>query len=150
MYSKELPDIKANILLVEDDESDAFAVKSVLESKYTVHLAVDSAEALRQMYLHPIDVIMLDINLGDKSLSGFQLIDYIRMLGKFDKVKIIAMTGKSLSTMEENTSFVKFDSYLYKPITKEGIVKAIEDALLLRTGEPDPDNDDIDRNLKKI
>lgn len=147
MYSKDLPDIKANILLVEDDETDAFAVKSVLEHKYSVFLAVDSAEALRQLYLHPIDVIMLDINLGDKSLSGFQLIDYVRMLGKFDKVKIIAMTGRSLATMQENSSFVKFDSYLYKPITKEGIIKAIEDALLLRTGEPDKKDENIDRSL---
>ena len=150
MYSKDLPDIKANILLVEDDETDAFAVCSILESKYTIHLAVDSAEALRQMYLHPIDVIMLDINLGDQSLSGFQLIDYIRMLGKFDKVKIIAMTGKALSTMKENSSFTKFDAYLYKPITKEGIIMAIEEALLLRTGEPEPDQDDINRNLRKL
>lgn len=141
MYSKDLPDIKANILLVEDNKADAFAVCSVLEHKYTVLLAEDSAEALRQMYLHPVDVIMLDINLGDTSLSGFQLIDYIRMLAKFDKVKIIAMTGSSLAAMQENSSFLKFDSYLYKPITKEGIIIAIEKALLLRTGEPDDDKE---------
>ncbi|MES2765657.1 MAG: response regulator [Bacteroidota bacterium] len=146
MYSKDLPDIKANILLVEDDEADSFAVCSILEHKYTVHRAVDSAEALRLLYLHAIDVIMLDINLGDKSLSGFQLIDYIRMLGKFDKVKIIAMTGKSIENMEANASFIKFDSYLYKPITKAGIIKSIEEALLLRTGEPDENHEDIDRN----
>ncbi len=146
MYSKDLPDIQANILLVEDNEADAFVVRSILEHKYTIHHASDSAEALRSMYLHAIDVIMLDINLGDKSLNGFQLIDYIRMLGKFDKVKIIAMTGRSLATMEENTSFTKFDSYLYKPITKVGIINSIEEALLLRTGEPDEQNEDIDRN----
>ncbi len=147
MYSKDLPDIKANVLLVEDNEADSFAVCSIIQHKFTVYRAADSAQALRILYLHPIDVIMLDINLGDKSLSGFQLIDYIRMLGKFDKVKIIAMTGKSLENMEENTSFKKFDSYLYKPITKIGIIKAIEEALLLRTGEPNADNEDVDRNL---
>ncbi|HYF04052.1 MAG TPA: response regulator [Patescibacteria group bacterium] len=130
-------DLKAHILLVEDNETDAFAIKSILEEDYTIYMARDSAEAIRQLYLAPINVIMLDINLGDKSLSGFQLIDYLKMQGRFDNVKVIAITGRSLESMQQNASFTKFDAYLYKPISKPKIIEAIEAALLLRPGHVD-------------
>jgi DNA-binding response OmpR family regulator len=122
-------EVKATILLVEDDKRDARAVESILENNYSIILAHDSAEAIRQLYLEKIDLIMLDINLGDKSLSGFQLIDYLKMQHRFDHVKVIALTGRSAENMQLNSSFKKFDDYLYKPITKESVIAAIERTL---------------------
>lgn len=135
MYSKDHPEKKAHILIVEDDQAQAIIMQDALHNKYDVTICPDAAGALRELYMKDVDVILLDMTLRSSSMTGYQFLDYLKMLGKFDKTKVIAITGKSLETMEGNSSFPKLDNYLQKPVTKDNVIAAIERALLLRTGE---------------
>ncbi len=135
MYSKEHPEKKAHVLIVEDDKAQSIVMQDALQAKYKVTLCPDAAGALRQLYLDDVDVILLDMSLRSGNMTGYQFLDYLKLLGKFEKTKVIAVTGKSLEDMESNSSYPKLDNYLQKPVTKEGVIAAIEKALLLRTGE---------------
>jgi DNA-binding NtrC family response regulator len=135
MYSKDHPEKKAHVLIVEDDQAQAIIMQDALHDKYDVTLCPDAAEALRQLYMNDVDVILLDMTLRSSKMTGYQFLDYLKMLGKFEKTKVIAITGKSPEDMESNSSYEKLDNYLQKPVTKDGVIAAIEKALLLRTGE---------------
>lgn len=135
MYSKDHPEKKAHILIVEDDKAQSIIMKDALQDTYEITLCPDAAGALRELYMKDVDVILLDMTLKSSNMTGYQFLDYLKLLGKFEKTKVIAITGKSLETMEENSSFPKLDNYLQKPVTKKDVIAAIEKALLLRTGE---------------
>ena len=135
MYSKDHPEKKAHILIVEDDQAQSVIMQDALHYKYDITLCPDAAEALRQLYTNDVDVILLDMTLRSSKMTGYQFLDYLKLLGKFDKTKVIAITGKSPEDMESNSSYIKLDNYLQKPVTKSGVIAAIEKALLLRTGE---------------
>jgi CheY-like chemotaxis protein len=135
MYASDHPENKAHVLIVEDDEAQLLVMQDALQDKYDVTLCPDAAEALRQLYTIDVDIILLDISLKSTTMTGYQFLDYLKMLGKFDKTKVIAITGQSLDQMEANSSYFKLDNYLQKPVTKKDVIAAIEKALLLRTGE---------------
>ncbi len=137
---------KATILLVEDDQNLGFVIQDALKRKgYTVHLARDGKEGLRQFNEHPYDLCVLDVMLPQK--DGFSLAEDIRLIN--GQVPIVFLTAKS-GTDDRIAGFkAGGDDYLTKPFSHEELVLRIE-AILRRTRGNEPADDPRDRHRFEI
>ena len=125
-----MSDTKATILLVEDDQNLGFVIQDALRRKgYTVHLARDGKEGLRQFNEQAYDLCLLDVMLPQK--DGFSLAEDIRLVNA--QVPIVFLTAKGQT--EDRIAGFKAggDDYLTKPFSHEELVLRIE-AILRRTG----------------
>lgn len=120
---------KAGVLLVEDDPVTSFFMKKILSRHYNVQHAANGHDALSLVEENPFDVILMDINLGEESLDGVEVMKKIREDKKFDPIKILAVTSYALD--EDRDRFLKegFDAFVPKPVLQEGLLKEIESAL---------------------
>ncbi|MBN3925782.1 response regulator [Nostoc sp. NMS4] len=89
-----------NLLIVEDDPVQAQSIMELIGNGDVQSTAVGTgAEALSILRSHHFDCMVLDLGLPD--MSGFALIEQIKLEPKLLKLPIIVYTGKELSRQEE-------------------------------------------------
>ena len=83
--------MKRTILLLDDDASVRDSLKKLLETEgYSVLAARDSAEALAWFRAEEIDLVVMDVNLGDE--DGWET--FARMAGTNNPVPTVVVTAK--------------------------------------------------------
>ena len=104
----------ASVLLVDDNEIAAEALKRLLESEgYHVSLANNGADAIyKAKELHP-NVIILDIGLPD--IDGYEVIHTLREEKNFSPL-YIALTGYGQADDKARAQEAGFHAHLTKPI----------------------------------
>jgi two-component system copper resistance phosphate regulon response regulator CusR len=118
----------AQIFLVEDEERVSAMVKKTLEeSKHTVDIAADGAEAIKRFANKPYDLIILDLMLP--YLGGVEVCRHIRQKNK--TVPILMLTA--LNSVDDKVTGLNTgaDDYLVKPFHLKELQARI-DALLRR------------------
>lgn len=89
-----------NLLIVEDDPVQAQSIMELIGNGDVQSTAVGTgAEALSILRSHHFDCMVLDLGLPD--MSGFTLIEQIKLEPRLLKLPIIIYTGKELSRQEE-------------------------------------------------
>jgi CheY-like chemotaxis protein/signal transduction histidine kinase/CHASE3 domain sensor protein len=89
-----------NLLIVEDDPVQAQSIIELIGNGDVQSTAVGTgAEALAILRSHHFDCMVLDLGLPD--MSGFALIEQIKLEPRLFKLPIIVYTGKELSRQEE-------------------------------------------------
>ena len=89
-----------NLLIVEDDPVQAQSIIELIGNGDVQSTAVGTgAEALSILRSHHFDCMVLDLGLPD--MSGFTLIEQIKLEPRLLKLPIIIYTGKELSRQEE-------------------------------------------------
>ncbi|MBN4000992.1 response regulator [Nostoc sp. LPT] len=89
-----------NLLIVEDDAVQAQSIIELIGNGDVQSTAVGTgAEALSILRSHHFDCMVLDLGLPD--MSGFALIEQIKLEPRLVKLPIIVYTGKELSRQEE-------------------------------------------------
>lgn len=115
--------IKAKILLVEDDSSLGYVIKDNLEDAgYEVIYCVDGETGWAQFMRHNIDICLLDVMLPKK--DGMALAGQIRK--KNEHVPILFLTAKSMD--EDRIAGFKAggDDYITKPFNMQELLLRIE------------------------
>jgi CheY-like chemotaxis protein len=120
---------KPHILMVEDDPVVSLQIRKMLERDYTVFHATGYNDAFELLKHDPINLILLDINLGEDSLGGVELLGHIRDDERFDDIRIFAVTSEPLDEVRGNFLVGGFDRYISKPVQKDVLLSAIEEAL---------------------
>jgi CheY-like chemotaxis protein len=110
------------ILLVEDHASTNAVLTRLLGADYTVHSALTAATALGLAKTHPIDLIIADIGLPDK--TGWELLQEIKPLQP--QIQAIALTGYDYVEDAERFSAAGFDMHIAKPVELAKITSAIK------------------------
>lgn len=114
-----------NILLVDDHQIIIDGLKTLLEEEEnigTLFEAINGAETLKIAAQENPDLVLLDINLPDK--SGFEVCQELKSIN--EKLKIIALT------MHGNAGYINkmikagVDGYLLKNTGREELLKAIQ------------------------
>jgi DNA-binding response OmpR family regulator len=120
---------RANILLVEDDDSLGFLVKDSLDSNgWDVHLFRHPGQALTAFFQNPYDLCVLDVMLPDQ--DGFEVASQIRRYNH--AVPIVFLTAKSQTEDRIRGFRIGADDYVCKPFSIEELKYRI-DAILKRS-----------------
>ena len=124
---------RKRILVIEDDEAMAKAVKRRLESVgYTVHTEGSGAMALSHAAAHRPDLIILDLLLPD--LGGYEVCRKLRQLFEPWVPPILMFTSMAQPADQLRGFAYGADAYLTKPCAQAELTKTV--AVLL--GEKTP------------
>jgi CheY-like chemotaxis protein len=113
------------ILVVDDDVRNIFALTSVLEN-FGARLTVarNGREALEKLeQMAEIDLVLMDIMMPE--MDGYEAITRIRAQKKYDELAIIALTAKAMKDDKERCIAVGANDYLPKPIDMDKLMSLI-------------------------
>ena len=114
----------ANVLIVDDDESDRLLMRSMLRGQgHELFFATNGEEAMKLYLRHPIHVVISDIQMprGD----GIELIAALK--GMDPNAAVVAVSGEGGDKLDRARSEGAL-STLAKPFTPSDLVAAVEAA----------------------
>ena len=121
------------ILVVDDEPAVRDALRRALSLEgYRVELAVDGAEALKQLALSSPDAIVLDILMPN--VDGLEVCRRLRRTG--DRTPVLMLTAREAIPDRVAGLDAGADDYLVKPFALEELLARLR-ALLRRTGVDD-------------
>jgi two-component system, cell cycle response regulator DivK len=116
------------ILYVEDDAINALIVRKLLQKDFQITVATDSQTCFDNLDKATFDIILMDINLGEKN-DGVQTMQKVKLHPNAKHTKVLAVTAFSLP--EDKKKYIEsgFDGYVMKPIDEKELVDSIQKAL---------------------
>ncbi|MBF0236471.1 MAG: response regulator [SAR324 cluster bacterium] len=114
------------ILLVEDDENNAFTLKVILESHgMTVHTRSNGKEAVQFLMEHGIvDLVLMDIMMP--VMDGYEAMREIRKQTLFQTMPIIALTAKIMKSEVSRCIESGASDYFPKPIDVDRLLSRLK------------------------
>ncbi|MCL2481081.1 MAG: response regulator [Spirochaetaceae bacterium] len=119
---------KGRILLVDDDKTSLLVLMNILQQDYSLYIARDGEEAIKNAIKNIPDLILLDIILPD--IDGYTVLARLRASDIAKDIPIIFVTGLSESGGKEKGLKLGAVDYIIKPFNpmevKEKIMHHIE------------------------
>jgi CheY-like chemotaxis protein len=111
-----------NILIVDDDVRNVFALTSALEANgMDVQFAEngrDGIEALRRS--GNVDLVLMDVMMPE--MDGYETTQAIRAMPEFEKLPIIALTAKAMKGDRERSIAAGASDYITKPVDTDQLL----------------------------
>jgi CheY-like chemotaxis protein len=118
---------KAAILIVEDNHLDILVIKVLLEKYFNLYIVTNGIDALYAAEEYDFDIILLDINLGDPSMDGIEVMKRLRKNKKTEALKIFAVTA--YADNEDYLIEQGFNDVLTKPVIKDEIFEILNELI---------------------
>jgi CheY-like chemotaxis protein/signal transduction histidine kinase len=114
-----------NILIVDDDYRNIFALSALLERGHAVvTVAEGGPEALATLQRDPdVDIVLMDIMMP--VMDGYETIRAIRALGQFKTLPIVAVTGKVVPGERQRCIDAGANDYVPKPVDTSELLAAL-------------------------
>lgn len=114
------------ILIIEDEEEVASALKSFLEEEgfSGVEHAVDGIQAVRKARSFLPDLILLDIKMP--GWDGVEVIKKLRLSVPTRQIPVIVTTGMYDETVKKKLLAEGVSTYFQKPYNPEALIEEIE------------------------
>jgi two-component system, NtrC family, nitrogen regulation response regulator NtrX len=122
------------VLIVDDEKNIRRTLRMVLEGEgHVVHEAGSSAEAEGVLAQHPIDVIVLDVKLGDD--NGLELLRALKsrgedgMASKTSEIPVVMISGHA--TIDDAVSATRLGAFdfMEKPLDRNRVMVTVRNAL---------------------
>ncbi len=118
---------KRSILVVDDNEAAAHALKRLLELRgHEVHVAYSGLAALEAARMADHDILVLDIGLPD--IDGYEVVRRLKQ-DNATNAALIALTGYGQTEDKEKAHEAGFHYHLTKPVGLKELEKAFKKAL---------------------
>ncbi len=113
------------VLVVDDDVRNIFALSSVLERRgMTVLTAGTGREAIATIESTPdLAIVLMDIMMPE--MDGYETMQVIRQNPSFRRLPIIALTAKAMKGDREKCLEAGASEYLAKPVNTEQLLSAL-------------------------
>ncbi|MDB5274499.1 MAG: response regulator receiver protein [Chitinophagaceae bacterium] len=111
-----MSDMKKNILIIDDDDRNIFALTATLHAKgFTCVSCTDALEGLLLLESPlPIDAVLLDMMMPD--MDGYEAIPKMRQISKRKSIPIFAVTAQAMTGDREKCLQAGANDYISKPI----------------------------------
>ncbi|MCF8372299.1 MAG: response regulator [Bacteroidales bacterium] len=122
LHDKEKLFEKKNILVVDDDMRNLFALTQILEDKgMNVIKAEDGKKAVDALQNgHSVDLVLMDIMMP--VMDGYEAMQTIRKDAKYSRLPIIALTAKAMKEDREKCIAAGASDYLTKPVNVDKLL----------------------------
>lgn len=122
------------ILIVDDDIRNVYALTIALENHdMEILVAENGREALEVLKDHPAtDLILMDIMMPE--MDGFEAIQHIRKISRFETIPIIALTAKAMKHSKEECLEAGATDYISKPINLDQLFSLMQVWLFTKEG----------------
>jgi DNA-binding response OmpR family regulator len=119
------PERPARILIVDDEKHIArFLVYVLTEQGYETYAVHDGEEALNAVPVFAPDGILLDLLLP--KLSGQEVLTRLRAEPRYEKIKIMMLTGCPMQGDGSESMESSADAYCLKPIGPSVLIKLLK------------------------
>ena len=123
MSSPENP--KAYVLLAEDEPTNQYVFKAILESGgYEVTIVANGQVALEAARNRRPDIILLDMMMP--VMDGYKTAGHMIRDTSFDGVPILALTAQAMKGDAEKTLEAGCDDYMSKPIRRAELLEQVD------------------------
>ncbi|MGE7695494.1 ATP-binding protein [Lysinibacillus sp. NPDC094177] len=114
-----------NILIVDDDYRNIYALKNALEKRgMNILVAKDGIECLDVMQANgEIDLILMDIMMPN--LDGYETMSIIRKQLKITDLPIIALTAKAMKNDRDKSLEAGASDYISKPLNLDQLISVL-------------------------
>ncbi|MGN7455568.1 response regulator [Paenibacillus pasadenensis] len=111
-----------NVLIVDDDIRNVFALSNVLEGyKMNIIYAENGREAIEQIEKNPdLDLVLMDIMMPE--MDGYEAMRLLRADSRFDKLPIIAVTAKAMKGDRDKCIEAGASDYIAKPVNVDQLL----------------------------
>lgn len=116
------------LLLVEDNKTNQFIAKSILEQAgFVMEITSDGEEGYQYFAAHQneIDLILMDLHMP--VMDGYTSSDLIRKIDQ--NIPIVAMTADAIAGVEEKCKSHGIWSYVSKPFEPDQLIETLIDLL---------------------
>jgi two-component system chemotaxis sensor kinase CheA len=104
---------RSTVLVVDDSLTTRTLEKSILETHgYDVRIAMDGVEALAQLQLETVDLVITDVQMPH--MDGFQLLEEMKKNTRFAQIPVIVVTSMSRREDQERGLALGADAYIVK------------------------------------
>ncbi|MBI5494781.1 MAG: HAMP domain-containing protein [Deltaproteobacteria bacterium] len=113
------------VLVVDDDVRNIFALTSVLERQgmHVLH-AENGKDAIALLKkTQEVEVVLMDIMMPE--MDGYETMRAIRMIGRFKKLPILALTAKAMKGDREKCVEAGASDYIAKPVDMEQLLSLL-------------------------
>jgi chemosensory pili system protein ChpA (sensor histidine kinase/response regulator) len=118
------PASRGVVLLVDDSVSVRKVVGGMLaRAGFTVHTAVDGADALEQLGGRPFDVVITDLELP--RLNGYELIEAMRRRPATRAVPLIVLSSRTGEKHVQAARRLGVNHHVTKPVNEAAIVRLV-------------------------
>ncbi len=122
------------ILIIEDERKVAKAIQEGLEREhYNVTVAGDGEEGFFQLFEHPFDLVLLDLNLPGR--DGMDVLRTMRQRGL--QIPVIILSARDALSSKVTGLETGADDYLVKPFAFPELLARIRSVLRRGTVEPE-------------
>jgi CheY-like chemotaxis protein len=120
-----------NVLVVDDDIRNIFALTAMLERQQMEVVSVDSGkEALEVLEQNPnIDIALVDIMMPE--MDGYETMTRMRQMPTFKDRPIIALTAKAMKGDREKCIEAGASDYIAKPVNNSHLLLMLRSWLSL-------------------
>lgn len=117
---------KKNILIIDDDSRNIFALQAVLKAKGYNCLSAISAKDGIELLLHDreIGIVLMDMMMPD--MDGYEAIAAIRKTDTISQIPVIAVTAQAMVGDKKKCMDAGARDYVSKPINVDALIEILE------------------------
>lgn len=121
------PAPRPRILALEDNAESRLLLKHLLRKEFDAVIVPDADATLATAAEQAFDVLLLDINLGEKR-TGVDVLKALRALPGYAEMPALACTAYALPGDRERFLEAGFAKYVSKPFVKAELIGALHHA----------------------
>lgn len=115
---------RPRILVLEDNAESRLLLRHLLARAFEAEIVARADDALEHARRVPFDLMLLDINLGEKR-TGVDVLAELRRLPGYADVPALACTAYALPGDRERFLAAGFQGYVSKPFVKAELLGAL-------------------------